>query len=95
VSLKSNKQKGTLPKREEEEEKNEKNHHSIKARFFLFQFLFHPFKVNLRVNLLNQKDQMPYILISGLLPMISHLLKNSFFAVNSDHFVISIINQSV
>ena len=35
MSLKSNKQKGTLPKREEEEEKkNEKNHHSIKARFF-------------------------------------------------------------
>jgi len=34
VSLKSNKQKGTLPKREEEEKKNEKNHHSIKARFF-------------------------------------------------------------
>ena len=44
MSLKSNKQKGTLPKREEEKRNEKKNHHSIKARFFSYQFLFHPFK---------------------------------------------------
>ena len=42
------------------------------SKIFLCQFLFHSFKVYQRVNL------MPYILISGLLPMISHLLKIVF-----------------
>ena len=66
-----------------------KNHHSIKARFFF---------VSISISFIqglskSQSDALYFDLrvVADDFPS----LKNSFFAVNSDHFVISIINQSV
>jgi len=75
VSLKSNKQKGTLPKREEEEEKKMKKITIRSKQDFFFETI--PISSIQGYYLKSQsgKSKRSYILISGLLPIISHLLK--------------------